>query len=160
MCEEENKVDILLALSQFDLEHLIFDILCRLSALDLRCCQLVSSSWSYLVESLFQRHQKKLLGKGWEQGHPSCQVLQCLKQRSVCTISSLSVDEGGICVGLGSSGDLELWNRRSLERIWRCHAHDDGIYGVDMNSKIVVSAGDDALVKIFNRLLISICMPL
>ena len=33
----------------------------------------------------------------------------------------------------------------------RCHAHDDGVYGVDMNSDIVASAGDDGLVKIFKR---------
>ena len=33
----------------------------------------------------------------------------------------------------------------------RCHAHDDGVYGVDMNSEIVASAGDDGLVKIFKR---------
>ena len=64
--EEENKLDLLLALSHLDLEHLIFDILSQLSALDLRCCQLVSSSWSYLVECLFQRHEKKFLGQGCE----------------------------------------------------------------------------------------------
>jgi hypothetical protein len=38
-------------------------------------------------------------------------------------------------------------------RIFRCHAHDDGVYGIDMNSKIVVSGGDDGLVKVFKRLL-------
>ena len=69
----------------------------------------------------------------------------------MCTISSLSVDEEGICVGLGSSGDLELWNRRTNERLWRCHAHDDGVYGVDMNPDIVASAGDDSLVKVYKR---------
>ena len=62
--EEENRLDLLLALANFDLEHLIFDILSQLSALDLRCCQLVSSSWSFFVENLFQRHEKKLLGQG------------------------------------------------------------------------------------------------
>ena len=31
----------------------------------------------------------------------------------------MSVDEEGICVGLGSSGDLEFWNRRTNERVWR-----------------------------------------
>ena len=45
--EEENRLDLLFALANFDLEHLIFDILSQLSALDLRCCQLVSSSWSF-----------------------------------------------------------------------------------------------------------------
>jgi hypothetical protein len=60
----EKNFDILISLSNYDLEHLIFQILGSLSALDLRCCQLVSSHWSYLVESLFQRHEKKLLGQG------------------------------------------------------------------------------------------------
>ena len=71
--------------------------------------------------------------------------------RSVCTISALSVDEEGLCVGLGSNGDLELWDRRKLERVWRYHAHDDGVYGIDMNSVIVVSVGDDGLVNIYDR---------
>ena len=74
--------------------------------------------------------------------------------RSVCTISALSVDEEGLCVGLGSNGDLELWDRRKLERVWKCHAHDDGVYGIDMNSVIVVSVGDDGLVNIYNRFMI------
>ena len=78
-------------------------------------------------------------------------LLECVKKRSVCTVSSLSVDENGICVGLGSSGELELWNRRSQERLWRCHAHEDGVYGVDMNAQLVVSAGDDGLVKVYSR---------
>ena len=56
---------------------------------------------------------------GWEKGQPLIRQLQCEKQRSVCTISSMSVDEEGICVGLGSSGDLEFWNRRTNERVWR-----------------------------------------
>ena len=74
--------------------------------------------------------------------------------RSVCTISALSVDEEGLCVGLGSNGDLELWDRRKLERVWKCHAHDDGVYGIDMNSVIVVSVGDDGLVNIYDRFMI------
>lgn len=141
------KLDILLELSQFDLEHLIFQILGHLSSLDLRCCQLVSSSWNFFVENLFN----KRVSKGWDLGEPSKVLLQCEKNRAVCTISALSVDEQDICVGLGSSGDLECWNRRSLDRKWRCHAHDDGVYGVDMNADIIVSAGDDGLVKIFLR---------
>ena len=62
--EVENKLDFLLALSNFDMEHLIFDIFRQLSALDLKCCQLVSSSWSCLVDRFIHRHQKKLLGQG------------------------------------------------------------------------------------------------
>ena len=141
--------DILLALSELNLDHFVLE---NLSALDLKSCALVSSSWNFLVENLFERQQKKSLGQNWDQNLPKSQVLECQKQRSVCTISSLAVDEEGLVCGLGSSGDLELWNRRTNERIWRCHTHDDGIYGVDFNSKIVVSGGDDELVKIYNRL--------
>ena len=124
---ETDQLDILTTLSHFDLEHVIFAILGQLSALDLRCCQLVSSSWNYWVQSFIRRHEKKLL-LSWEQGQPSAFSLQCEKQRSTCTITSLSVDELGLCVGLGSSGDLEFWDRRTHQRIWRCHAHDDGVY--------------------------------
>ncbi len=151
MTEEEVRFDFMSALFEMDLQHLLLQILGQLSALDLRCCQLVSSSWSFYVQLLFERQQRKLLGSGWLKGQPLVTSLQCEKQRSVCTVSSISVDEEGLVVGLGSSGDLELWNRRSNQRIWRCHAHQDGIYGVDMNKEIVASAGDDALVKIFNR---------
>ena len=38
----------------------------------------------------------------------------------------MSVDEEGICVGLGSSGDLEFWNRRTNERVWRYRAPRGG----------------------------------
>ena len=37
------------------------------------------------------------------------------------------------------------------ERVWRCHAHDDGVYGVDMNAQLVVSAGDDNMVNVYQR---------
>ena len=143
----EDKIDILTALSEYNLENLILQIFSNLSAVDLKCCQMVNSTWNYFVNLALEKLNQK-----WENDQPSISICQCAKPRSVCTISALSVDEDGLCVGLGSSGDLEFWNRRKLDRIWRTHAHDDGVYGVDMNKTIIVSAGDDGLVKIYLRL--------
>ena len=143
----ESKIDILTALSEYNLENLILQIFSNLSAVDLKCCQMVNSTWNFFVNLALKKLNQK-----WENDQPSISICQCAKPRSVCTISALSVDEDGLCVGLGSSGDLEFWNRRKLDRIWRTHAHDDGVYGVDMNKTIIVSAGDDGLVKIYLRL--------
>ena len=35
------------------------------------------------------------------------------EKRAVCTVSGIAVDESAIVVGLGSSGVIQLWNRRS-----------------------------------------------
>ena len=75
--EKDSKIDILTALSQYNLEHLVFEIFNHLSALDLKCCQLVSSTWNYFVESLLDR-----LNERWEKGQPSVSKFQCDKQRS------------------------------------------------------------------------------
>ncbi len=169
MSENCEKFDILFRLSSFSLEHVIFKILADLSALDLKRCTLVSSHWNSLVDLLFDRHEKHGLGKGWREGQPRIAKLQCQKLRSTCTISTLASDEFGLAVGLGSSGDLEVWERDSLRwsefhiftfnqkiifsRVWRQEkVHEDGVYGVDINREIVVSGGDDGLVKIFQRL--------
>ena len=75
--EKDSKIDILTALSQYNLEHLVFEIFNHLSALDLKCCQLVSSTWNFYVESLLDR-----LNERWEKGQPSVSKFQCDKQRS------------------------------------------------------------------------------
>ena len=135
-----------------DLKHVIFDIFSQLSPADLKNCQLVSKLWFGVINQIvYFKLEKKIMGAIWERGDPGKTVLMCEKARSVCTVSSLSVDEEGICVGLGSSGDLEYWSRQNNQRIWRCHAHDDGVYGVDMNAGLIVSCGDDGLVKIYRR---------
>ena len=98
---EESKIDILTALSEYNLENLILQIFNNLSAVDLKCCQMVNSTWNYFVNLALQKLDQK-----WENDQPSISSCQCDKPRSVCTISALSVDEDGLCVGLGSSGDL------------------------------------------------------
>ena len=35
--------------------------------------------------------------------------------------------------------------------IWTKHAHEEGVYSVDMNKHIVASGGDDSTVKIWSR---------
>ena len=153
---KEHKFDIIFSLLHMDLKHVIFDIFSQLSAKDLKNCQLVSKLWFGVVDQIvYFKLEKKIMGHIWERGDPGKTVLMCEKARSVCTVSSLSADCDGICVGLGSSGDLEYWNRQNNQRIWRCHAHDDGVYGVDMNADLIVSCGDDGLVKIYRRYSIS-----
>ena len=36
--------------------------------------------------------------------------------RSVCTVTAMDCDEVSVAAGLGSSGQLELWDRRTEER--------------------------------------------
>ena len=43
--------------------------------------------------------------------------MQCRKERSVCTVSSIAADEKSIVCALGSSGKVELWERRKLARV-------------------------------------------
>ena len=72
----DSKLDILTALSQYNLENLIFQIFDNLNALDLKCCQLVSTTWNYFVELVLQK-----LDQRWEEGQPSISVCQCDKIR-------------------------------------------------------------------------------
>ncbi len=56
---------------------------------------------------------------------------------------------------LASSGDLELWDRRGLRRLWRAAAaHPGGIYSVDLGGaapqRLVASGGDDAAVRVWS----------
>ena len=152
MSVKEHKFDILFSLLHMDLKHVIFDIFSDLSPKDLHHCTLVSKLWYGIIYQIFYpKLERKIIQPIWTKGEPGKTVLLCEKERSVCTVSSLSVDFDGLCVGLGSSGDIEYWNREYKERIWRCHAHDDGVYGVDMNKDIIVSCGDDGLVKVYKR---------
>ena len=104
--------DILQLLHTKGLEIVIHHIFEHLSLEDLQCCQLVSKTWYWLVERLWEHHECKRVGRGWSEGNPSVRVIQCEKKRSVCTISGIAVDESAIVVGLGSSGIVQLWSRR------------------------------------------------
>ena len=56
--------------------------------------------------------------------------VECFKDRAVCTVSSLATDELWLACALGGSGNIELWNRRSLEKAWLAHAHEEGAYSI------------------------------
>ena len=60
------------------------------------------------------------------QGEPGLARLQCLKERSVCTVTSLQLDEELLVAGLGSSGRVEVWDRRENTRLWSVVAHSEG----------------------------------
>ena len=61
---------------------------------------------------MWEHHEYNRVGKGWSEGNPTSRTLQCEKQRAVCTVSGIAVDESSIVVGLGSSGVIQLWSRR------------------------------------------------
>ena len=105
--------NLLQRLNERGLELVVHQILEYLTLVDLQCCQLVNKEWYYLVERLWEHHEYNRVGKGWSQGTPTSRTLQCEKQRAVCTVSGIAVDESAIIVGLGSSGVIQLWNRRS-----------------------------------------------
>ena len=105
--------NLLQRLNERGLELVVHQILEYLTLVDLQCCQLVNKEWYYLVERLWEHHEYSRVGKGWSQGTPTSRILQCEKQRAVCTVSGIAVDESAIIVGLGSSGVIQLWNRRS-----------------------------------------------
>ena len=104
--------DLLQCLNQNGLELVIHEIFEKLNLEDLHCCQLVCKEWYYLVERLWEHHEYNRVGKGWSEGNPTSRTLQCEKQRAVCTVSGIAVDESSIVVGLGSSGIIQLWSRR------------------------------------------------
>ena len=55
--------DILMRLIESGFEMLAHQILENLDLLDLRCCQLVCSSWNEMVERLYDHHECKKVGK-------------------------------------------------------------------------------------------------
>ena len=107
--------NLLQRLNERGLELVVHQILEYLTLVDLQCCQLVNKEWYYLVERLWEHHEYNRVGKGWSEGNPTSRTLQCEKQRAVCTVSGIAVDESAIAVGLGSSGIIQLWSRRSGE---------------------------------------------
>ena len=105
--------DLLQCLNQRGVELVIHKIFENLNLEDLQCCQLVNKEWYYLVERLWEHHEFNRVGKGWLVGTPTSRTLQCEKKRAVCTVSGIAVDESSILVGLGSSGIIQLWSRRT-----------------------------------------------
>ena len=97
----------------YGMDQVLDLILLQLTAVDLRLCRLVCSSWCHLIERLTLHREGGRLGWGWREGEPVVTRCQCTKDRSVCTVTTMDVDELGIGAGLGSCGRVELWDRRS-----------------------------------------------
>ena len=150
-----SEIDLIKHLSEYSLYHVISQILENLDHLDLQSCLLVSKEWNSVINECLNHSENSNMSANWKLGTPEIRSVQCLKQRAVCTISEMAVDETYLLVGLGTSGNVELWNRRNptYQRIWiNQSAHEEGVYAVDMNSEICVSGGEDGAVKIWNKL--------
>jgi len=59
----ESNFDILTLLVECGLVSIAEKILETLDVVDLKCCQLVCSSWNFIVESLFDHHEWQKMGK-------------------------------------------------------------------------------------------------
>ena len=88
------------------MEDVVDKILGNLSSPDLRMVRLVCSGWMVLVERITTHREIGRLGWGWSKGEPSLGVMQCHRERSVCTVTAMAVDEHSIAAGLGSYGKV------------------------------------------------------
>ena len=125
------------------MDSVLDPILGHLTSVDLRQVRLVCRGWAALLERITRHREVTMLGWGWREGEPRLGRLQCSKQRSVCTVTSLACDEASIVAGLGSSGRVECWDRRTEARQWAVVAHPEGVYGLALGSRVLVTAGED-----------------
>ena len=133
------------------MDSVLDPILGSLTSVDLRQVRLVCRGWAALTERITQHREVTRLGWGWREGEPRLARLQCSKQRSVCTVTSLACDEASIVAGLGSSGRVECWDRRTEARQWAVVAHPEGVYGLALGSRVLVTAGEDGCVRVWAR---------
>ena len=133
------------------MDSVLDPILGSLTSVDLRQVRLVCRGWAALTERITQHREVTRLGWGWREGEPRLARLQCSKQRSVCTVTSLACDEASIVAGLGSSGRVECWDRRTEARQWAVVAHPEGVYSLALGSRVLVTAGEDGCVRVWAR---------
>lgn len=145
------RFDIITNLFNNGFESVVLTILEQLNVIDLKCCLLVSKSWYRILERHWDHHELNRVGRGWTNDFPFMSQIQCERKRAICTVSSLCIDESNLVVALASCGKIEYWNRINLQKVWSVLAHDEGVYAVDMDKRIVVSGGDEEIVKIWNR---------
>ena len=138
-------------LDQRGLEVLVDSVLGELSSQDLRQCRLVSWTWLSLVSRVTTHREVGRLGWGWREGEPGLARLQCSRERSVCTVTSLAVDEEIVVAGLGSCGRVEVWDRRQNCRLWAVLAHTEGVYTVGLGGALLVTGGEDHTVRLWAR---------
>ena len=71
--------------------------------------------------------------------------------RSVCTVTTMACDELSVAAGLGSSGRVEVWDRRTEERQWTVLAHQEGVYSLSLGPRVIVTGGEDSCVRVWAR---------
>ena len=71
--------------------------------------------------------------------------------RSVCTVTAMDCDELSVGAGLGSSGRVELWDRRTEVRQWAVMGHQEGVYSLSLGPGVVVTGGEDHCVRVWAR---------
>eukprot|EP00092_Neocalanus_flemingeri_P041930 GFUD01045666.1.p1 GENE.GFUD01045666.1~~GFUD01045666.1.p1 ORF type:complete len:420 (-),score=61.86 GFUD01045666.1:156-1415(-) len=151
LADWDARMDILIELCSYGMEDVVDQILGNLSSPDLRMVRLVCSGWMHLVERITSHREIGRLGWGWSKGEPSLGVMQCHRERSVCTVTAMSVDEHSIAAGLGSYGKIEVWNRRSLQKELLLEGHKEGVYSIALGKTFIFSAGQDSVVRVWSR---------
>lgn len=137
--------------ARWGLELVVDSVFGCLTSHDLRHCRLVCRGWAELVSRVTEHREGGRLGWGWRQGEPGLARLQGRKERSVCTVTSLQVDEQLVVAGLGSSGRVEVWDRRENCRLWSVLAHTEGVYSLALGPAVLVTGGEDHAVKVWER---------
>ena len=66
-------------------------------------------------------------------------------------MTAMDCDELSVAAGLGSSGQLELWDRRTEARQWRVLGHSEGVYSLSLGPGVLVSGGEDHMVRVWAR---------
>ena len=136
---------------RWGLEAVADSVLGYLTSHDLRQVRLVCRRWREVLSRLTSHREGGRLGWGWRQGEPGVARLQGRKERSVCTVTSLQVDEQLVVAGLGTSGRVEAWDRRENRRLWSVVAHSEGVYSLALGPAVLVTGGEDHAVKLWER---------
>ena len=157
-----DRLDILASLLALGLEPLVCSsLLSLLTPLELRRCQRVSKTWHSAVEAMWDRAERSAVGARWTRGEAvDADLMECRRERSVLTVSDVAMDEEVMAFALSSSGNVECWDRATMQRRWSVRAHPEGVYTVDVGRrkegasgdgcKLVVSGGDDCLVRLWD----------
>jgi len=151
LADWDARIDILTELCSYGMEHVVDLILGNLQSADLRMVRLVCTNWLLMVERITSHREIGRLGWGWSEGEPSLGVMQCTRERSVCTVTAMAVDEYSIVAGLGSYGKMEVWNRRTYDKELVLDGHEGSVFSVALGKSLIVSGGEDSLVKVWCR---------
>eukprot|EP00095_Tigriopus_kingsejongensis_P003846 maker-scaffold20_size707684-snap-gene-3.11 protein:Tk03846 transcript:maker-scaffold20_size707684-snap-gene-3.11-mRNA-1 annotation:"f box:wd repeat containing protein 1a" len=157
--------DILSDLVRVGLGSMAEEILEYLDLHDLKCCQLVCRIWFQVVNGLWHHHEFQRVGPNWANGIPKVSEIQCTKQRSVCTVSSMALDERSLLCGLAGSGIIEfIWSlaeavpisgsdqytHELLTPSLTLEGHEDEVNCVKFAHPWVISGSSDTTVRVWS----------